>query len=67
MRADWSLSMWLVHVAGQMATFPVETFSISLHPTGLSALVGFADKLRFVQLLNSGLKTVRPLRSDNGG
>ena len=52
-----------------------EAFSVSLHPSGLHVLVGFADKLRLCNLLVNdvraykefAVKACRECRFSNGG
>jgi WD40 repeat protein len=39
--------------------FPEEAFSVSLHPSGLHILVGFADKLRLMNVL---MDDIRPIK-----
>jgi hypothetical protein len=39
--------------------FPEEAHSIAFHPSGLHILVGFADKLRLLNLL---MEEIRPFR-----
>ena len=56
-------------------TFVEEAFSVSLHPSGLHVLVGFADKLRLCNLLVNdvraykefAVKACRECRFSNGG
>lgn len=35
--------------------------SVALHPTGMTMLVGFADKLRLMTILMDDLKTIKEL------
>ena len=39
-----------------MKVFAEEAYSVALHPTGLSVLVGFADKLRLMVVLMDDLR-----------
>ncbi len=39
-----------------MKVFAEEAYSVALHPTGLSMLVGFADKLRLMVVLMDDLR-----------
>ena len=39
-----------------MKVFAEEAYSVALHPTGLSMLVGFADKLRLMVVLMDELR-----------
>ena len=41
-----------------MKVFAEEAYSVALHPTGLSVLVGFADKLRLMVVLMDDLRWV---------
>ena len=45
--------------------FPEEALSISMHPTGLFLLVGFADKLRLMNILMDDIREFKswPLRN----
>ncbi|KAJ7558943.1 hypothetical protein O6H91_04G062500 [Diphasiastrum complanatum] len=55
--------------------FPEEIFSISLHPSGFHVLVGFSDRLRFMNLLiddirackELGIKGCQECKFSNGG
>lgn len=40
-------------------SFPEEAMSVSFHPSGLHILVGFADKLRLMNLLMDDIRTFR--------
>ena len=56
-------------------TFPTEGNSIAMHPSGLHILVGFSDKLRFMNLYGDDIREFKnfPIRScpeckfSNGG
>ena len=58
-----------------MKEFPEEAYSVAFHPAGLHILVGFADKLRIMNLLMDDIKTFKefPIKScpesqfSNGG
>ena len=58
-----------------MKTFAEEAYSISFHPSGLMVLVGFADKMRLMNLLMDDIrafkqfpiKACRECRFSNGG
>ena len=39
--------------------FPEEAYSVALHPSGLSVLVGFSEKLRLMNLL---IDDIRPCK-----
>ncbi|KAJ3227958.1 Cilia- and flagella-associated protein 57 [Clydaea vesicula] len=50
---DKSIRLWN-YVTGQcelIKYYPEEAYSVSLHPSGLYLLVGFSDKLRFLNVL----------------
>ena len=58
-----------------MKTFPEEAYSLAFHPSGLMVLVGFADKLRLMNLLMDDIrpfkqfpiKACRECQFSNGG
>ncbi|GMH45741.1 hypothetical protein BSKO_13704 [Bryopsis sp. KO-2023] len=41
--------------------FSEEAYSVALHPTGMTILVGFADKLRLMTILMDDLRTVKEM------
>eukprot|EP00887_Chlorella_sp_A99_P007960 scaffold12.g7960.t1 len=45
----------------RVKAFDEEIFSLALHPSGYSLLVGFADRLRLMTVLADDLRTVREL------
>ena len=44
-----------------LKTFSEETYSLSLHPSSLHILVGFADKLRFMNILMDDFRVLKEL------
>ncbi|KAJ9467512.1 77 kDa echinoderm microtubule-associated protein [Diplonema papillatum] len=55
---DHTIRIWnyVEHTLEICKTFPVEAMSIAMHPSGLHILVGFADKLRFMNLYGDDIK-----------
>eukprot|EP00668_Euglena_longa_P029544 GGOE01036896.1.p1 GENE.GGOE01036896.1~~GGOE01036896.1.p1 ORF type:complete len:1223 (+),score=435.55 GGOE01036896.1:45-3713(+) len=74
---DKTVRIWnyLDHTVDIVKAFPTEANSIALHPSGLHILVGFSDKLRFMNLYGDDIREFRnfPIRScpeckfSNGG
>eukprot|EP01065_Artemidia_motanka_P053300 TRINITY_DN985_c0_g1_i1.p1 TRINITY_DN985_c0_g1~~TRINITY_DN985_c0_g1_i1.p1 ORF type:complete len:1217 (+),score=514.48 TRINITY_DN985_c0_g1_i1:99-3749(+) len=74
---DRTIRIWnyMDHTLEILKTFAVEAMSIALHPSGLHVLVGFADKLRFMNLYGDDIKEFRSFnrrscpecRFSNGG
>jgi hypothetical protein len=58
---DMSVRIWNYHDKHleQMKYFPEEAYSIAFHPSGLHILVGFADKLRLMNLLMDDIRTYK--------
>ena len=55
---DHTIRVWnyIEHTLEICKSFPVEAMSIAMHPSGLHILVGFADKLRFMNLYGDDIK-----------
>ena len=55
---DHSIRIWnyVEHTLEICKSFPVEAMSIAMHPSGLHILVGFTDKLRFMNLYGDDIK-----------
>ena len=55
---DHTVRIWnyVEHTLEICKSFPVEAISIAMHPSGLHILVGFADKLRFMNLYGDDIK-----------
>eukprot|EP01063_Lacrimia_lanifica_P009665 TRINITY_DN16595_c0_g1_i1.p1 TRINITY_DN16595_c0_g1~~TRINITY_DN16595_c0_g1_i1.p1 ORF type:complete len:1239 (+),score=580.13 TRINITY_DN16595_c0_g1_i1:149-3865(+) len=55
---DHTIRVWnyLEHTLDIYKSFPVEAMSVAMHPSGLHILVGFADKLRFMNLYGDDIK-----------
>lgn len=74
---DQTVRVWnyATHTQEVMKQFPEEAFSVAFHPSGLHVLVGFADKLRLMNLLMNDIrafkefpiKACRECRFSNGG
>ena len=74
---DKSVRIWNYgeRSAELVKTFSEEAYSIAFHPSGLHVLVGFADKLRLLNLLiddmrpykEFGIKACRETKFSNGG
>eukprot|EP00756_Hemistasia_phaeocysticola_P009945 Hpha_TRINITY_DN14971_c5_g7::TRINITY_DN14971_c5_g7_i1::g.143967::m.143967 len=74
---DRTIRVWnyMDHTLEILKSFSVEAMSIALHPSGLHLLVGFADKLRFMNLYGDDIKEFRSFnrracpecRFSNGG
>ena len=47
---------WMPACAAQVKRFDADVLSVALHPTGLMALAGFADKLRLLVVLSNDLR-----------
>eukprot|EP00755_Sulcionema_specki_P024267 Sspe_Gene.80847::Locus_51307_Transcript_1_1_Confidence_1.000_Length_2222::g.80847::m.80847 len=58
---DRSIRIWnhLDNTLEMARTFHTEAMSISLHPSGLHVLVGFSDKLRFMNLYGDDIREVK--------
>lgn len=75
--ADKSVRVWnyIEKSADLLKTFPEESYSVAFHPSGMHILVGFADKLRLMNLLMDDIRTFkefsikacRECRFSNGG
>ena len=74
---DKSVRVWnyVEKSADLLKTFPEESYSVAFHPSGMHILVGFADKLRLMNLLMDDIRTFkefsikacRECRFSNGG
>jgi len=74
---DKTIRIWnyIDHSVEIIKTFPTEGNSIAMHPSGLHILVGFSDKLRFMNLYGDDIREFKnfPIRScpeckfSNGG
>eukprot|EP01062_Namystynia_karyoxenos_P016092 TRINITY_DN15868_c0_g1_i1.p1 TRINITY_DN15868_c0_g1~~TRINITY_DN15868_c0_g1_i1.p1 ORF type:complete len:1211 (+),score=554.97 TRINITY_DN15868_c0_g1_i1:104-3736(+) len=74
---DKTIRIWnyVDHSLEILKTFGVEALSVALHPSGLHLLVGFTDKLRFMNLYGDDIKEFRSFhrrscpecRFSNGG
>ena len=58
---DRSVRIWnYLEKSAELAKFfPEEAYSVSFHPSGLNVLVGFADKLRLMNLLIDDIRTYK--------
>jgi cilia- and flagella-associated protein 57 len=58
---DRTVKVWnyLTNKAELSKTFTDEPCSVSMHPSGLHILVGFADKLRYMNLLMDDIRVVK--------
>ncbi|KAI5064817.1 hypothetical protein GOP47_0019512 [Adiantum capillus-veneris] len=75
--ADKSVRVWNYHerTCEIVKSFHEDAFSVALHPSGLHVLVGFSDKLRFMNLLiddirlakEIGIKSCQECTFSNGG
>eukprot|EP00998_Keelungia_sp_KM082_P011069 NODE_72_length_2822_cov_65.725788_g68_i0.p1 GENE.NODE_72_length_2822_cov_65.725788_g68_i0~~NODE_72_length_2822_cov_65.725788_g68_i0.p1 ORF type:complete len:921 (-),score=372.38 NODE_72_length_2822_cov_65.725788_g68_i0:59-2716(-) len=74
---DKTIRIWnyVEHTVEIIKSFPTEANSIAMHPSGLHILVGFSDKLRFMNLYGDDIREFKnfPIRScpeckfSNGG
>ncbi|XP_073385676.1 uncharacterized protein [Physcomitrium patens] len=58
---DKTVKIWnyITKTLELVGVYPEDALSIAMHPNGLHVLVGFADKLRFMNLLMDDLKTIK--------
>ena len=54
--ASGSTLLWLARTMELGKAYDDETCSVALHPSGLYAMVGFADKLRLLAILPEDFK-----------
>eukprot|EP01012_Entosiphon_sulcatum_P014150 TRINITY_DN1923_c0_g1_i1.p1 TRINITY_DN1923_c0_g1~~TRINITY_DN1923_c0_g1_i1.p1 ORF type:complete len:1205 (+),score=349.53 TRINITY_DN1923_c0_g1_i1:90-3704(+) len=74
---DKTIRIWnyIDHTLEIIKSFPTEANSIAMHPSGLHVLVGFSDKLRFMNLYGDDIREFKsfPIRAcpeckfSNGG
>eukprot|EP01006_Ploeotia_vitrea_P032137 TRINITY_DN64396_c0_g1_i1.p1 TRINITY_DN64396_c0_g1~~TRINITY_DN64396_c0_g1_i1.p1 ORF type:complete len:1185 (+),score=181.09 TRINITY_DN64396_c0_g1_i1:77-3631(+) len=74
---DKTIRIWnyIDHTVEIIKSFPTEASSIAMHPSGLHILVGFSDKLRFMNLYGDDIREFKnfPIRAcpeckfSNGG
>jgi cilia- and flagella-associated protein 57 len=74
---DCSVRLWNYSLKVQelSKTFPDEPHSVAIHPSGFHVVVGFTDKLRFMNVLMDDLRVIKELsvkackevRFSNGG
>ncbi len=57
---DRSVRVWnyMTHRSEVVKFFPEDCYSVAFHPSGLHILVGFSDKLRFMNLLMDDIRVV---------
>ncbi|KAJ3116017.1 Cilia- and flagella-associated protein 57 [Nowakowskiella sp. JEL0407] len=66
---------YLTNTCELLKYFPEEAYSVAFHPSGLYALVGFSDKLRFMNVMidelrvfrEFGIRGCRECKFSNGG
>lgn len=60
---DNSVRIWnyIEHSLEVMSTFNEEPYSVAFHPSGFHIVVGFADKLRMMNIFNNSIKSYKDI------